>query len=265
MEATDRHPVGADLLDRSVADALRSYALPLGCPVGYLQEPRVVAHARAHGDDPDIHTFVRGGVGLVSLPDAGQLEIELDEIEELVALTRQDDAIGATVELRSARLIVGKDPAAMSVLDEQTLVHKRGAVASIVINPSRAVLDMLRNVVPPHEWSEGGGDAVAIHRVGALAGGVLVALATVEKPLGRMTRMRVIVDPTCRRRGFGRVVILELAKLVLREGLLPYCRLRASDVAARALANATGFVAFAQSLTMQVVRAPDAVATDRRG
>ena len=93
-----------------------------------------------------------------------------------------------------------------------------GTNAPPVIDPQPAVLDMLRAEVAPTEWREGGGDITGTRRIGALSGGVLVALATVEPPMGRLARIRVIVSPSYRRRGLGRLVLLALARKALNEG-----------------------------------------------
>ena len=71
----------ASLDARSVADALRSYAMSLGCPVGYLERQRVATVER-HGDEQRVvRTFVRDGAGLVSVPSGEEeLGLELAEV-----------------------------------------------------------------------------------------------------------------------------------------------------------------------------------------
>lgn len=242
------------LAQRSVSDALRSWALLLDCPVGYLERQRVDWLERDSSDGPFVMTFVRGDVGLVSLPnsDSRDFDLESDELQSLIAITRAETHVGETVQLRDATLEVENEPAALVVVDNQTLTGEPRVPASLVYDPRAAVLDMLRHEVTPQDWHQGGGGLESPHRVGALAGGVLVALASVTRPVGHMARIRVVVAPTHRRRGFGRLVLRALARHVIDQGLIPFCRLAANDVAARALATAVGFVAFAHSLTMRV-------------
>jgi len=245
--------------ERSIADALRSCAVPLGCPVGYLESPRVSRHRRPGNDHGDILTFSRGEVGVVSLPSAEHLECSLDDaaIDELLEVTRRDVPVGATVEVCGAAFTIGGDPVTLTMADNRTLQVSVPPRAALVYDPRAAVLDDLRSEVTPFEWHAGGGDLEGVRRVGALAGGALVALATVEQPMGRLARMRVIVSPSSRRRGFGRVVLDQLARRVLGEGFLPYGRLAAGDPAAHALATGVGFVDFARSLTLRAVAGRD--------
>jgi GNAT superfamily N-acetyltransferase len=133
----------------------------------------------------------------------------------------------------------------------------------LVYDPRRDVLDMLRYDVSPDEWNEGGGNLDSPHRVGALQGGVLVALATVEAPEGRLARVRVLVSPRHRRMGYGRAVVHALVRHVLRQGLLPIVRLAVGDLAARALASAVGFASFARALTLHVTSVDAGVPTER--
>ena len=240
---------------RTVADGLRSLALALGCPVGFLETPGVKHHPRRGESDGLVRTFARGDVGIVSVPSGteGHVPFQSDEITELLELTRSDVEPGAMLTFREARLIVSDEPAAVAILDEGTLRPRSGAATMLVYNPKQSVMDALRGTVSEREWREGGGDMEGVQRVGALAGGILVALATAEQPTGRLARVRVIVAPTHRRLGFGRVVLHETARRALGEGMLPYCRLPIGDVASRALADAVGFVAFAHALTMRPV------------
>ena len=122
----------------------------------------------------------------------------------------------------------------------------------LVYDPRRDVLDMLRHDVSADEWNQGGGNLDSPHRVGALQGGVLVALATVDAPQGRLARIRVLVSPRHRRMGYGRVVLHALVRHVLSQGFIPVVRLAVGDLAARALASAVGFVSFARALTLHV-------------
>ncbi len=244
------------LLDRSVSDALRSYALSFGCPVAYLEQPRVKRHLRRASTDESIHTFTRGDVEIVSLPGGldAVTSMPWEDLDDLIALTRADVDPAARVCVNQTTVEIEPEPATLAMADEQTLLKLRAAPAAFVHNPSPMVLDMLRGAVTPSEWSDGGGDsALYKHRIGALAGGVLVALATAEEPVGRLSRLRVIVAPSHRRRGLGTTVLHMLAHRLIVEGLLPFCRLGAKNVGARALANGVGFVSFARSLTLRVV------------
>lgn len=248
----------------SVTVALRAAAETLGCPVEHLDEPRVTTVTRPEPDDRSIRTFVRGDTSVVSLPSADdwELDVEPQEIDALIGFTRREVPAGSIIEMSGARLLVGDDPASMAVVDDLTLVQPRRVPAALVVDPKPAVLDMLRNVVLPHEWAAGGGNADGVRRIGALAGGTLVALASVESAQGRMARLHVIVAPEYRRRGFGRTVLFELVRMVLRDGSLPYARLALGDFAARALARTVGFVALARALTMHVIAVRDTVYED---
>ncbi len=150
------------------------------------------------------------------------------------------------------RLTVSEDPAPVSVLDARTLVRPPRVATLLVHNPRRSVLDMLRNDVSPWDWSTAVTGTPVMHRVGALAGGVLVALALVEQPVGHIARMQVVVSESHRGRGFGRTVLHAAATHSLNAGLVPFCRVPTHDAAARALAHGAGFVSFAQSLTFRV-------------
>ena len=256
----------ASLADRSVAEALRSCAMSLGCPVGYLERQRVSTVER-HGDEQRVvRTFVRNGVGLVSVPSGEEdvdLGLEPAEVEELLSLTRLEASPGSVIALRTARLTVSDDSAAVELSDESTLSPAPKVAGMLVYDPSRFVLDMLRDDVSPDDWNEGGGHFDSPHRVGALQGGVLVALATVEAPEGRLARVRVLVSPRHRRMGYGQAVVHALVRHVLSQGLLPVVRLAVGDPAARALASTVGFVRFAHSLTLHVHHV-DAVASAER-
>jgi GNAT superfamily N-acetyltransferase len=251
----------ASLADRSVAEALRSCAMPLGCPVGFLERHRVATVERLCDDEPVVRTFVRDAVGLVSVPCEDEVELGLDpaEVQELIAITRLEATPGSVIDLRSARLTVSEDPAAVALLDECTIAPTPRVAGMLVYDPRRDVLDMLRHDVSPWEWNEGGGNVDSPHRVGALQGGVLVALATVDAPQGRLARVRVLVSPRHRRMGYGRAVLHALVRHVLSQGFIPFVRLAVGDLAARTLASTVGFVSFARALTLYVHRV-DAVA-----
>jgi GNAT superfamily N-acetyltransferase len=254
----------ASLTDRSVADALRSYAMSLGCPVGYLERQHVATVERQGDEQQVVRTFVRDGVGLVSvLSGAEELGLKPAEVEALLSLTRREASPGSVIALRTARLTVSDDPAAVALLDESTLSPAPKVAGMLVYDPSRFVLDMLRHDVSPDAWNEGGGRLDSPHRVGALQGGVLVALATVEAPEGLLARVRVLVSPRHRRMGYGHAVVHALVRHVLSQGLLPVVRLAVGDHAARALASTVGFASFAQALTLHVHQV-DAVASAER-
>ena len=255
MSNSSRNPRGA-LAERSVAEALRSCAMPLGCPVGFLERHRVATVERLRGDQLVVRTFVRDAIGLVSVPCEGECDLGLDptEVQDLITLTRLELSPGSVIALRSTRLTVGEDPAAVELLDEGTLSPSPKVAGMLVYDPRRAVLDMLRHDVSPQEWDEGGGNLDAPHRVGALQGGVLVALATVDAPQGKLARVRVLVSPRHRRAGYGRVVLHALVRHVLSQGFIPFVRLTVGDLAARALASTVGFVSFARALTLHVTR-----------
>ena len=254
----------ASLAHRSVADALRSYAMSLGCPVGYLERQHVATVERQGDEQQVVRTFVRDGVGLVSvLSGAEELGLKPAEVEALLSLTRREASPGSVIALRTARLTVSDDPAAVALLDEPTLSPAPKVAGMLVYDPSRFVLDMLRHDVSPDAWNEGGGRLDSPHRVGALQGGVLVALATVEAPEGLLARVRVLVSPRHRRMGYGHAVVHALVRHVLSQGLLPVVRLAVGDHAARALASTVGFASFAQALTLHVHQV-DAVAPAER-
>jgi GNAT superfamily N-acetyltransferase len=253
------------LADRSVAEALRSCAMPLGCPVGFLERHRVATVERLRGDQPVVRTFVRDAIGLVSVPFEGECDLGLDptDVQDLITLTRLELSPGSVIALRSTRLTVSEDPAAVELLDEGTLSPSPSVAGVLVYDPRRTVLDMLRHDVSPQEWDEGGGNLDAPHRVGALQGGVLVALATVDAPQGKLARVRVLVSPRHRRAGYGRVVLHALVRHVLSQGFIPFVRLTVGDLAARALASTVGFVSFARALTLHVTRVDAGVPTER--
>jgi GNAT superfamily N-acetyltransferase len=135
----------------------------------------------------------------------------------------------------------------LAMVDERTLAGEPQANALIVYGPSPMLLDTLRFDVSPEEWApfaerrthEQARDRL---RVGALRGGVLVALATAARPEGRLSRLRVLVSPAFRHIGLGHLVLHRAVQSLLREGLLPYATLVSTDLGARALARAVGFV-----------------------
>lgn len=255
----------AALTERSIAEALRSLAMPMGCPVGFLERHRVATVERLRDEQPVVRTFVRDSVGLVSVPCEQVVELQLDpaDIQELIALTRLEAASGSVIELRAARLTVDDDPAAVALLDDRTLGAPPPVAGMLVYDPRLDTLDMLRHDVTPWEWTNAGGDSPSPHRVGAMQGGVLVALASVDLPQGRLARVRVLVSPRHRRMGYGTVVLHALARHVLNQGFIPLVRLAVGDMAARTLAGTVGFVSFARALTLRVTHADAKVGSAR--
>lgn len=259
MSDPSTHTPPRALAARSVADVLRSCAVPMGVPVAYLESARVSSVTREAGSDAVVHTFARGSVALVSLPssDAGALDLDDQAVHELIALTRSEANPGAVVTLNGVRLELDDEAASLVVADGTTLVRTKPHVpAALVYDPRPMALDMLRHDVSAADWSKGGADIPSRHRVGALAGGVLVALASVDMPSEHIARVRVVVAPGQRRRGVGRLVLDTLAANVVKQGLIPYARLAEGDAAGHALAASVGFVPFARALTLRVSRTP---------
>ncbi len=245
------------LANRSVNDALRSWAELLHCPLGYLESPRVACVERETTDDAEaaiVMTFTRDAVGLVSLPsgDARHFDLDANELQELIAMTRAESKPGALVQMHDATFVVDDEPVSLAVADAGTLMPERAIDASVVYDPNPVVLDMLRHQLTTAEWELGGGANDSPHRIGVLAGGVLVALASVARPVGHLARIRVVVAPGYRRRGYGQMAVRRMAQHVLNQGLLPFCRVAVSDVSAWAMAGAVGFVSFARSLSMRL-------------
>lgn len=266
MDPTTESHRAPSLSDRSVADALRSYAIAFDCPVGYLEPPASRRQWRRRSGDDAIHTFTRGNVELVSLPPVQQpgLALDIDDLDDLLSLTRSPIDPAQHLDIRGARIELVDDPAQVALVDLDTLQRRPSAPVMLVYNPSPSVLDMLRGAVSPTEWRDGGGDSHDVQRVGALSGGVLVALATAQQPMGRLARLSVIVAPSHRRRGLGLTVLQSLAHRVLNDGLLPYCRLAMHNLAAHALASAVGFVAFARTLSMRIIGASSEISGGQR-
>ena len=135
----------------------------------------------------------------------------------------------------------------LAMVDAQTLTAEPHANAVLVYGPAPMLLETLRFDVSPEEWRpfappperEAPADRL---RVGALRGGVLVALATAGAPIGRLSRLRVLVSPAFRHIGLGHLVLHRTVQALLRDGLLPYATLVSTDLGARALARAVGFV-----------------------
>lgn len=161
---------------------------------------------------------------------------------------------GSVIEIGSTRFTVSSDPAAVELLDDSTIGPLPAIAGTLVYDPRPDVLAMLRHDVSPSEWNACGGNLDSPHRVGAMQGGVLVALASVDAPAGRMARVRVLVSPRHRRMGYGAAVLHALARHVLSQGLTPFMRLAAGDLASRALATTVGFVGFARSLSLHVTQ-----------
>lgn len=244
---------------RSIGDALRSIAVPFGCPVGFLQTPRATVVTRTGDRNRVVHTFLRESVAMVSVPGESEGEVVLDETgrRELLELTYIDGVHGSIVEINGQQFEVAFDPPLMLVADNATLsTQVKPASVALAYDPPRTVCDMLQNDVSAHDWSTGGGTLPAAHRVGALAGGALVGMASMAEPEGRLAQIRVVVARSHRRRGVGRVVLHTLAQNALGRGLLPYCRLDDDDLAACSLIADVGFVRFARSLTFRLRTVP---------
>jgi GNAT superfamily N-acetyltransferase len=160
---------------------------------------------------------------------------------------------GAHLDSRLVQIAPAPDmPADRSVLvvaDERTLQPEPPASAMLVYEPGGAALSTLRFDVGAADWERQVG-AAAQHRIGAIRGGVLIAVASMDPPEGRLARIRVLVSPTFRQRGFGHLVLHRLATRVLHGGLFPYARLAAHDLTARALAARTGFVTLARQMSV---------------
>ncbi len=250
----------ATLGKRTIADALRSLASWLHCPVSKLEHPHCVAVARQDSAERTVHVFERAGAGVVSLPspDDRDFDLEHDEVATLIDLARGTMESGEQIALRNARLLVTDEPASLALLDHDTLITPTSRLAvSLVYDPRPSAMDMLRHELSPEDWEAGGGLHESPHRVGVLVGGTLVALASVSVGEGHLARTRVVVAPGFRRRGFGRLVLHKLANHVLSEGLLPYCRLAAANIGARALASAVGFVHFAHTVSLVATSVSD--------
>jgi GNAT superfamily N-acetyltransferase len=134
----------------------------------------------------------------------------------------------------------------LTMVDDQTLASEPRANAVLVYGPAPMLLETLRFDLSPEEWRPFSptlrGPSADRFRVGALRGGVLVALATAGAPVGRLSRLRVVVSPAFRQIGLGHLVLHRAVQAVLRDGLLPYATLVPTDLGARALARAVGFV-----------------------
>ncbi len=231
----------------------------MGVPVAYLESARVTSVTRETGDDSVVHTFTRGPVALVSLPSVTVAGFDLNEesVQELIALTRNETDLGNAVTLNGVRLEIHEEAASLVAADGATLGRTKPHVpAALVYDPRPMALDMLRHDVSAVDWAKGGADMPSKHRVGALAGGVLVALASVDMPTEHIARVRVVVAPGQRRRGLGRLVLDTLAANIVKQGLIPYARLAEGDVAGSALAASVGFVPFARALTLRVSNEP---------
>lgn len=149
--------------------------------------------------------------------------------------------------LRHAPIPSGSDTGdVLAMVDEQTLTREPATTAVLVYGPASALLDTLRFDVSAAEWqafaNASESDVQQRLRVGAIRGGVLVALATASVPQGRLSRLRVLVSPAFRQIGLGHLVLHRAVQRVLHDGLLPYATLVSTDLGARALARAVGFV-----------------------
>lgn len=141
------------------------------------------------------------------------------------------------------------DDALIALVDELTLKPEPPARAMLVYSPTALALDTLRHDVSSDDWARHAAPAAPL-RVGALRGGVLVALASADRPEGKLSRVRVLVSPAFRHHGLGHLVLHHMVRRVLQEGLLPYAKLTANDLTARALAKAVGFVNLARQVSL---------------
>lgn len=135
----------------------------------------------------------------------------------------------------------------IAMVDERTITGEPSANAVLVYGPAPLLVDTLRVDVTPEEWQafasieQTPANGPSWH-IGALRGGVLVAMATAARPQGKLSRLRVVVSPAFRQLGLGHLVLHRAVQHVLREGLLPYATFVSTDLGARALAKAVGFV-----------------------
>lgn len=138
------------------------------------------------------------------------------------------------------------DDELLAVVDQQTVTAEPAWKGVLVYEPAAMLLDTLRFDVSHEEWrpfAQHRDDvAQSVLRIGAIRGGVLVALAVAERPEGRLSRLRVLVSPAFRQKGLGHLVVHRAVRALLRDGLLPYARLATTELAPRALARAAGFV-----------------------
>lgn len=134
----------------------------------------------------------------------------------------------------------------LAVADQQTVTSEPAWKAVLVYEPATLLLDTLRFDVSNEEWapfaSVGDRKAQSMLRIGAVRGGVLVALATAARPEGRLSRLHVLVSPAFRQIGLGHLVLHRAVRALLHDGLLPYARLATTELGPRALARAVGFV-----------------------
>ncbi|WP_439644160.1 GNAT family N-acetyltransferase [Gemmatimonas sp.] len=139
----------------------------------------------------------------------------------------------------------------LAVVDQQTVTADPAWKAVLVYEPASILLDTLRFDVSNEEWQPFAhardDEARSVLRIGAIRGGVLVALAAAERPEGRLSRLRVLVSPAFRQIGLGHLVLHRAVRALLHEGLLPYARLATTELAPRALARAVGFVSLRPS------------------
>jgi GNAT superfamily N-acetyltransferase len=140
----------------------------------------------------------------------------------------------------------------IALVDGRTLTAEPASKAMLVYTPAPMLLDTLRFDVSNEEWTpfdRSRADAARpVMQVGAMRGGVLVALAAADQPQGRLSRLRVLVSPTFRHLGLGHLVLHRAVRALLHDGLLPYVRLATSDLGARSLARTVGFVNITRSL-----------------
>lgn len=175
----------------------------------------------------------------------------LTEALRVFARQRHGETAAAAVAAKAPVPALGTDEL-LALVDDRTLTAEPLAKAMLVYAPAPMLLDTLRFDVSNEEWSPFASSrddvAGAVLRVGAMRGGVLVALAAADRPEGRLSRLRVLVSPAFRHIGLGHLVLHRTVRAMLYDGLLPYARLATTDLGARALARAVGFVNITRSL-----------------
>ncbi|MCA0375037.1 MAG: GNAT family N-acetyltransferase [Gemmatimonadetes bacterium] len=125
-------------------------------------------------------------------------------------------------------------------LDAQTLGAPVAARTALVYDPAPLLLEQMQAELSAAEWAQHV-PAEASHRVGALAGGALVALASVGAPHERLAQIHLVVAPPSRRRGLGHLVLDTIVRRIVAQGLIPFVNVGA-DLRARRLALRVGFV-----------------------
>ena len=165
---------------------------------------------------------------------------------------RQRLGVGTGVAEAAATKPALRSDELLALVDGRTLTAEPANKAVLVYTPAPMLLDTLRFDVSNEDWSPFASACTVagetVVQVGAMRGGVLVALAVADQPQGRLSRLRVLVSPTFRHIGLGHLVLHRAVRALLRDGLIPYARLATTDLGARALARTVGFVNITRSL-----------------